>query len=228
MVTKMDQYSSVGSFWWIFTILGFVLSYGLRKTGVLATDKSQSAFATWGAALFAAAFALFADTGNAGTMSELFGRLAIFLLVWVVVGITFTIGISLGIEKADSSPSTVLQQTRKMAEQGDSSAQCNLGNLYADGQTVPQNYQEALKWFRLSAAQGYSEAQANLGALYHGGFGVPEDYVQAMMWFMIAKASGTSLADQNIQQLESVLTPTQIANARKMAQKWQETHHSPS
>ena len=47
---------------------------------------------------------------------------------------------------------------RKAAEQGQQTAQKNLGLLYYDGVGVNQDYEEALKWFRKSAEQGYADA----------------------------------------------------------------------
>ena len=46
--------------------------------------------------------------------------------------------------------------------QGHSDAQNNLGNLYYEGQGVPQDDVEALRGFELSVEQGNSLAQANL------------------------------------------------------------------
>jgi TPR repeat protein len=109
-----------------------------------------------------------------------------------------------------------------MTDQGNANEQYNLGVMCAYGQGVTQDYQEALKWFRLSAAQGNLEAQGDLGAMYQAGFGVPQDYAQAMMWYLIAKAGGTTLADQNLQQLESLSAPAQIA--QRMAKEWATTH----
>ena len=41
---------------------------------------------------------------------------------------------------------------RQLAEQGHQWAQRRLGSMYAEGKGVPQDYQEALKWYRLAAA----------------------------------------------------------------------------
>jgi uncharacterized protein len=43
---------------------------------------------------------------------------------------------------------------RPLAEQGDTSAQYNLGAFYDNGLGVPQDYVRALMWLNLSAAQG--------------------------------------------------------------------------
>ena len=44
---------------------------------------------------------------------------------------------------------------------------------------VPQNYAEAVKWYRLAADQGDASAQFNLGVMYDKGQGVPQDYAEA-------------------------------------------------
>ena len=72
-----------------------------------------------------------------------------------------------------------------LAEQGDAKAQYNLGQMYYEGQGVPQDNKEAVKWYRLSAEQGHRSAQYNLGVMYVKGQGVPQDYVLAHMWWNI-------------------------------------------
>ena len=59
---------------------------------------------------------------------------------------------------------TALQLLRPLANQGDASAQYNLGVLYQQGQGVPQDYAEAVKWYRKAADQGDASAQYNLGS----------------------------------------------------------------
>ena len=55
---------------------------------------------------------------------------------------------------------------------------------------MPQDYAEAMKWFRLAADQGNAAAQNNLGVLYEEGQGVPQDYAVAMKWFSLSAAQG--------------------------------------
>src|SRR5208283_1972711 len=43
---------------------------------------------------------------------------------------------------------------RQAAEKGDPQAQCYLGVCFQNGQSVPQDYHEAAKWFRSAAEQG--------------------------------------------------------------------------
>lgn len=60
---------------------------------------------------------------------------------------------------------------RKIADQGNALAQSNLGVMYAEGKGVPQDYKEAMKWWRKAADQGISSAHNNLGVLYATGRG---------------------------------------------------------
>jgi TPR repeat protein len=61
-------------------------------------------------------------------------------------------------------------------------AQVSIGGLYRDGQGLPQDYKEAVRWFRMSAVQGDASGQLGLGMMYADGHGVRQDYVQAHMW----------------------------------------------
>ena len=55
------------------------------------------------------------------------------------------------------------------AANGDLNAQIALGTMYYTGKGLPQNYGEALKWFRRAADQGSSAAMHNLGEMYLSG-----------------------------------------------------------
>ena len=75
---------------------------------------------------------------------------------------------------------------RPLAEQGVSHAQNALGEMYMYGEGIPQDYNEAAKWFRLAAEQGHRRAQFLLGVLYWSGDGVPQDFDAAVKWFRLA------------------------------------------
>jgi uncharacterized protein len=93
---------------------------------------------------------------------------------------------------------TVLQIIRPLADQGDANSQYNLGIMYQDGQGVPRDYDEAVKWFRLAADQGYANAQYDLGIMYRDGQGVPRDYAEAVKWFRLAADQGDAEAQSNL------------------------------
>jgi TPR repeat protein len=75
---------------------------------------------------------------------------------------------------------------RKAADQGDTSAQSNLGNSYYNGTGVPEDLVEAVKWYRKAADQGHAEAQFNLGVCYYKGAGTQMDLVEAYAYWSLA------------------------------------------
>jgi TPR repeat protein len=93
---------------------------------------------------------------------------------------------------------TALRLLRPLAEQGEASAQFNLGFMYDLGQGVPQDYAEAVKWYRKAADQGNAAAQYNLGLMYDNGHGVPQDYAEAVKWYRKAAERGVATAQNNL------------------------------
>ena len=85
-----------------------------------------------------------------------------------------------------------------LAEQGDASAQFNLGLMYDNGQGVKQDDVDAVKWYRKAAEQGYAKAQFNLGVMYHNGLGVKQDDVEAVKWYRKAAEQGYADAQANL------------------------------
>jgi len=65
------------------------------------------------------------------------------------------------------------------AEQGDATAQNNIGAMHEHAMGVPVNMVEAAKWYRRAADQGLSIAQYNLALLLGFGLGVPMDEAEA-------------------------------------------------
>jgi TPR repeat protein len=115
-----------------------------------------------------------------------------------------------------------LKWYRKAAEGGYVYAQANLGYMYARGRGVPRSAAEAARWYRKAARQGYAWAQRNLGHMYYKGRGVPRDYVRAHLWFNLAASrerpgKTREKAIQNRIKTEKVMTPAQIAGARRLA-----------
>ncbi len=107
------------------------------------------------------------------------------------------------------------------ADGGYDKAQFNLALMYNNGTGVTQDYAEAMKWFRLAAEQGDALAQYNLGVMYGNKNGVSQDYVQAHMWLNIATShlppgEVRDLAVSNRDQIEKLMTPEQIAEARTL------------
>ncbi|MDC0588606.1 sel1 repeat family protein, partial [Porticoccaceae bacterium] len=115
---------------------------------------------------------------------------------------------------------------RKAADQGDASAQFNLGIMYANGEGVPENDSEAVKWYRKAADQGDTSAQSNLGYMYARGKGVPENSIRAYLWWSMAKTQGRDDAANNIDKLKPQMTPQQIADGQALAAKCFESNYA--
>ncbi|HEY1373913.1 MAG TPA: tetratricopeptide repeat protein [Candidatus Binatia bacterium] len=94
--------------------------------------------------------------------------------------------------------SAELKRTRQLAEQGQQWAQRRLAAMYEDGNGVPQNFEEAVKWYRLAAAQGNTPAQYSLGQAYEKGKGVPQDFQEAVKWYRIAAAQEDDWAQMRL------------------------------
>jgi TPR repeat protein len=120
------------------------------------------------------------------------------------------------------------------AIQGDAKAQYNLGVMYEKGQGVLQNATNAAMWYRKAARNGHSGAQYNLGVMYQDGqgdsqaqfnvggmyvkgLGVPQDLVQAYIWLDLSASHGSQRALQLQDTIIQEMTPTQLAEARKLA-----------
>jgi len=67
-------------------------------------------------------------------------------------------------------------------------------------------------------------AQVNLGAMYLLGQGVIEDDVMAHMYFNVAAVSGHKDAAKNRGIMAKRMTPSQIAEAQKLAREWMRNH----
>ena len=83
-----------------------------------------------------------------------------------------------------------LRLIRPLANDGDATAQFDLGLMYMTGQGVQQDDAAAALWFRKAAEQGYALAQSNFGTLYLYGRGVAQDDTEAAMWFRKAADQG--------------------------------------
>ena len=87
--------------------------------------------------------------------------LMVAVLVWPMVGAAdYDEGFA-AFERGDYE--TAFREWLPLAEAGNATAQYNLGLLYDKGQGVPQDDQEALRWWRKAAEQGLAKAQAALG-----------------------------------------------------------------
>ena len=167
------------------------------------------------------------------------GATVMFAASWLIPGrdfINFTRSTSASSaqppEKVLASPpaptanASGLEGIRKLAEQGDATAQFSVGARYATGEEVPQDYSEAVRWFSMAAEQGHIAAQATLGAYYWVGRGVPQDLVKAYFWSVLAQAGGDEASKYRVALLASRMSHAQIAAAQQQANDWIKGHAS--
>ncbi|MGB0921483.1 MAG: tetratricopeptide repeat protein [Alphaproteobacteria bacterium] len=77
-----------------------------------------------------------------------------------------------------------------LADQGNPSAQRNLGHLYRRGLGVERDAAQARDLYENAARQGLAGAQANLGRMYLRGDGIEQDYDKAFHWLTQASRLG--------------------------------------
>lgn len=62
----------------------------------------------------------------------------------------------------------------------DTASLLRMGNRFYEGKDVPQDYNEALKWYLRAARLGCGEAQFKAAVIYYAA----HDYVESFKWFM--------------------------------------------
>ena len=110
------------------------------------------------------------------------------------------------------------EDTLSLANQGIPTAQVSLAFMYENGNGVPQDYAEAMRWYRLAAEQGNAGSQFNLGLMYGTGKGVPRNIVLGYTWLNISAAYGNETArEATIHLEEEEMTLAQIAEAQQLS-----------
>ena len=99
-------------------------------------------------------------------------------------------------EKGDYA--TAFREWKPLADQGDASAQHNLGVMYDEGYGVLQDHKAAVKWYTLAAEKGLDYAQFNLGFMYRNGVGILQDFKTALKWYILSAEEGYAKAQYNL------------------------------
>ena len=120
-----------------------------------------------------------------------FGMLLLSAVVMVL-----TVRLTVASELDSLEVASEQDSLKAAAEQGDAWAQLSLGYMYADGEGVPQNDTEAVRWYRMAAEQGNAWAQTILGFMYATGEGVSENDAEAVRWYRMAAEQGNAWAQR--------------------------------
>ena len=97
-----------------------------------------------------------------------------------------------------------LQEWMPLAEQGNPSAQYNMGQLYRLGRGVHKDFTKASQWYEKAALQWHSAARHNLAVLYEKGLGVPLNYAKAFEWYEKAAMQNYGIAQFNLAVMYSL------------------------
>lgn len=120
------------------------------------------------------------------------------------------------IHKALTEYSQSLQWAEKV-EQDSPRARYLIGEIYALGLGVQQDYQTAFEWFEKSGQDGYAEAQHMLGLFYEMGKGTQQNKDLALKWFQRAALNNYVPAKHSLGALliQQNKNPASITQAEK-------------
>ena len=98
------------------------------------------------------------------------------------------------------------------AKAGYALAQHDVALLYAR----QENFEEAMKWSKMSGDQGYPTALYNLSGLYYQGKGTPKDLSLAYAYFKLSKFA----PPKKVNEMAAILTQPELAKAEKLVSEW--------
>lgn len=102
-------------------------------------------------------------------------------------------------EQATASLAQIFEWYARSAELGNAAAQYNVAMMYANGETVNVDYQQAAYWFGKAAAQEFPPALYRLGEMhYFGRGGLTRNLQRALGLFQAAAQRGDSDAQVNL------------------------------
>ena len=94
----------------------------------------------------------------------------------------------------------------KAAEKGSTSADFILGDMYAKGQGVPQDYDKAIELYKQSADGGDSLSMQRLGEIYeNGSYGQEKDLEEALKWYKLAAENDYDGAQESVTRVEQAV-----------------------
>lgn len=114
-----------------------------------------------------------------------------------------------------------IEELKRSASARHSSSQYALGCIFRDGNGVPQDYSEAMKWYKLASNQGHKKAQYEMAVLFENGKGIPKDYRyakgSAKKYYYRSAKKGYALAQYSVGKMYefNTLGPKYLDKAHK-------------
>lgn len=125
------------------------------------------------------------------------GRVAVRYMGMAVLGlmlcVIFIPSSALAIHK--EAPSELFMSLIEDARWGESEAQFAVAMMYAAGEGVEMDQEEAAKWFEKAAHEGHPHAMFKIAERYEEGNGVEKDIEKALMWYRKAAETGYQKGD---------------------------------
>ena len=110
----------------------------------------------------------------------------------------------------------------KLAEEGYTKAQYQLGVLYWFGIAVNRDLEKAGIWCSLAANQGVAKAHLFLGHMHRSGNGRELDPVEAFKSYYIADSVGEAQASKKLKEVRAELGPEEILEGMSRAKRYLE------
>lgn len=82
-----------------------------------------------------------------------------------------------------------------LVAQGNGDAMFYIGQMYENGEGKPQNFSNAIRWYRRAAAQEHAEAYFRVGQMFENSVGVPRDFGAAFDAYSAAADLGHQEAE---------------------------------
>ena len=124
-----------------------------------------------------------------------------------------------GMDAANSGNyATAFKELHPLAEQGLAEAQFILGGMYLNGRGVPQDYDEAVKWFRLATKQWAADTQWIFSHKQHDGDGALKKNADTLKWYRLAAEQGNAIAQADLGEMYA--TSKGVPQDNVMAHMW--------
>lgn len=107
------------------------------------------------------------------------------------------------------------------AKQGQPDAQVAFGQMYENGEDVPQDYGMAAYWYRKAADHtldlgGAGRGANSLAELYQDGHATSQDYVFVYLWYAYTQDK------DGMQEVAPKMNASQFADAQRRFRAWME------
>ena len=114
-------------------------------------------------------------------------------------------------DKLAKQPTDAMPLFLEAAEEGDSDAQCSLGDLYQEGRSgIETNPKAMLQWYTSAANQNHPKAQYMLGKLLAEGNLIEQNDEAAFQWLTLAIMNQSEPAQQELAMLTARLPKEEL------------------